>query len=337
MNSFGNAFNVEIFGESHGKCVGVTLDGVPSGVQLTPDDFYHDIDRRRPCSVGTTSRKESDQPIILAGVLDGYTTGSPITIIFENANVRSVDYAKFDGHYRPSHVDFVATNKYGPHVDLRGGGAFSGRLTLPLVAAGTVAKKLLHPSEISSRILSIGGLPYGEHELLLKEVMKDGDSLGGLIECTVDNLPVGLGEPFFDSVESIISHVVFSIPAVKGVEFGSGFKSATMRGSEHNDPIISSCGKTSSNNAGGIVGGITNGNQLLLRVAVKPTASISKVQMTWNDKTSSIEPLRATGRHDSCIALRAPVVIESAVAIALAQFSLPTRSENKYVCQTTLE
>jgi len=321
MNSFGNAFKVEIFGQTHGKCVGITIDGVPSGLPLAPETFFADIDRRRPGATGTTSRKEADIPEILSGVLDGFTTGNPITIIFQNSNVRSEDYAKFDGHWRPSHVDFVASKKFGAHVDLRGGGAFSGRLTLPLVAAGTIAKKLISPAVISSRVISIGGVPYGQHEELLNQAMKEGDSLGGLIECTVDNLPVGLGEPFFDSVESVISHLIFSIPAVKGVEFGSGFGAASMRGSQHNDPIVSSNGKTSSNNAGGIVGGITNGNQLLLRAAIKPTASISQTQMTWNDKTSSIEPLRATGRHDSCIALRAPVVIESAVAIALAQFS----------------
>lgn len=323
MNSFGNAFKVEIFGESHGKSVGVTIDGVPAGIPLSAEMFSADIDRRRPSSIGTTARLESDIPLIMSGVRDKVTTGSPITILFENGNVRSSDYSEFEQHWRPSHVDFVARRKYGPHVDLRGGGAFSGRLTLPLVAAGTIAKILINPIAVSSRIVSIGGVTYGEHEDLLKEVMSRGDSLGGIIECAADNIPAGLGDPFFDSVESIISHIVFSVPAVRGVEFGTGFAAASMRGSEHNDPIINADGKTLSNNAGGIVGGITNGNKILLRVAIKPTATISKEQMTWNNATGKMEPLVAKGRHDSCIALRAPVVIESAVAIALAQFAIP--------------
>jgi len=327
MNSFGNKFKVEIFGESHGQCVGVTLDGVPAGIAMSVEDFSVDVDRRRPSSKGTTSRKESDIPVFLSGVYDDHTNGNPLTIIFKNENTRSQDYKNLSKHYRPSHIDFVASCKYGQFADLRGGGAFSGRLTLPLVAAGVVAKKILQKQlertlEFNSNIISVGGVPFGQHEQLLGDAMKNGDSLGGIIECSVNGLPVGLGEPFFDSIESVLSHLLFAIPAVKGVEFGAGFHAASMKGSEHNDPIISHDGKTKTNNAGGVVGGITNGNLLVFRVVVKPTASISREQMTWNDDTGKVESLRVKGRHDSCIALRAPVVVESAAAIGLAQFVL---------------
>ncbi len=320
MNTFGRIFKISIFGESHGKSVGVTVDGCPSGIDLCKDDFLADLARRRAGAKGTTPRKEKDLPEIISGVFNGKTTGAPITILFRNENTRSKDYSHLKVTPRPGHADFVALKKYKGYNDYRGGGHFSGRLTLALVAAGVIAKKIIIPVSISAKLLEAGG--QSDIEKAIDEALKKRESIGGIVSCSAINLPVGWGEPFFDSIESVISHLVFSIPAIKGIEFGSGFQAAKMTGSEHNDEIIDPEGRTKTNHAGGINGGITNGNELYFKVAVKPTSSISLAQETINLKTRQTELLEIKGRHDACIALRVPVVLEAVTAIALADFKL---------------
>jgi len=307
MNTFGNKFKVSIFGESHGACIGVTLDGVPPGLPLTEEDFSEDLLRRKAGAPGTTPRIEADEPEIVSGVFDGHTTGAPVTLLFRNENTRSEDYGQFRSHPRPGHADFTANIKYGGYNDLRGGGPFSGRLTLGLVAAGAVAKKMLPSVRFRAALTEVGGLtdPQAWPEAL-EAARSEGDSLGGVVECTVEGLPVGLGEPFWDSVESLVSHAVFAIPGVRGIEFGNGFAAARMKGSEHID-LLQEQGPV-TNHAGGVNGGITNGNPLVFRVAFKPTASIAKAGIP--------------GRHDTCFALRTPVIVEAAAALVLADLSL---------------
>jgi chorismate synthase len=320
MNSFGRIFRVSIFGESHGECVGINIDGCPAGLSLNVDDFTTDIERRKAGAKGTTPRKETDLPKILNGVFNGKTTGFPITIIFDNANTRSGDYEKQRAVPRPGHADWVASQKFGGFEDYRGGGHFSGRLTVCLVAAGVIAKKLLDQIKVEATILEIGG--ETDPEKGLQKAIDAKDSIGGIVECKVNGLPVGLGEPFFDSAESLISHAVFAIPAVRGVEFGTGFAAAKMFGIEHNDAIIDASGKTKTNHAGGIVGGISNGNELVFRIAIKPTSSTPKEQHTLNVETGNVESFSVKGRHDLCIALRVPVVLEAVTAFVLADLML---------------
>lgn len=325
MNSFGTLFRINIFGESHGPSVGVVLDGCPAGISLNAADFVADIERRKGgMQKGTTPRKEDDLPIFLSGVFNGKTTGAPLTIIFENNNTRSGDYEKLRSFPRPGHADFVASQKFGGYEDYRGGGHFSGRLTVCLVAAGVVAKKilLLAQKEIScaATITEIGG--EADIEKGLQKAIDAKDSVGGIVECVVKNLPIGLGEPFFNSAESLISHAVFAIPAIKGIEFGSGFAAAKMFGSQHNDALQNKEGKTATNYAGGILGGITNANDLLFRVAVKPTSSTPKEQQTLNIDTDNVESFSVKGRHDLCIALRVPVVLEAVTAFVLVDLLL---------------
>jgi chorismate synthase len=321
MNSFGRNFRVTIFGESHGEALGVVVDGVPAGIPLSVADFEGDLARRRSGGVGTTPRREADVPQIVSGVFEGVTTGAPLTVLFRNEDTRSGDYDKLVEHPRPSHADWVASQKFGGHNDYRGGGHFSGRVSLGLVAAGVVAKKILKGVNISASIIEVGGeTDPVMFASVVADAVRAGDSVGGVVECRVTGVPVGWGEPFLDSVESVVAHLLFSIPAVKGVEFGSGFAGVTQRGSANNDPIIASDGTTASNNAGGINGGITNGNEIVVRIAVKPTASIALPQQTWNFRTGRVEELTIGGRHDACIALRVPPVAEAAVAIALADF-----------------
>lgn len=494
MNSFGRLFRISIFGESHGECVGITIDGCPAGLALSPDDMLPDLERRKGGKQkGTTPREEADEPLIKSGVFNGYTTGFPITILFENKNTRSEDYAKQRSIPRPGHADWVAHQKFGGFEDYRGGGHFSARLTTGIVAAGAIAKKLLlqvntslqtplpgrgaypdsvnpgyitdspgswkilvefaknnrknpteaedklwqsvrnrkihgykfrrqHPvnsyipdfvclerkliieidgeyhdtvkqkeydslrekwlaaasykmlrftneqvlNDIDSVIKAIGdkllslteeesnpvksgsGSPSpmerelegevknkitihaeviaiaGEKDLEkgLQKAIDAKDSVGGLIECRVTGLPAGLGEPYFDSVESVLSHILFAIPAVRGVEFGTGFAAAAMFGSEHNDAIETMSGKTRTNHAGGVVGGISNGNELVFRLAVKPTSSTPKEQNSLNWDTGTTENFSIRGRHDLCVALRAPVIVEAVTAIVLADFML---------------
>lgn len=325
MNSFGRIFRVSIFGESHGESVGVVVDGCRPGVPLTVEDFLADLERRKGgMQKGTTPRKEDDLPIFKSGIFNGHSTGAPITILFENNNTRSGDYEKQRSVPRPGHADFVAHQKYGGFEDYRGGGHFSGRLTVAVVAAGVIAKKLLGRMEVRASILEIGGL--SDAEAGLQKAIDAKDSVGGIVECRVSNVPLGLGEPFYDSVESLLAHAIFSIPAVKGIEFGTGFAAARMFGSEHNDAITDASGKTKTNHAGGVVGGITNGNELVFRIAVKPTSSTPKEQETLNWDTGAVEPFAVRGRHDLCIALRVPVVLEAMTAIVLAD--LLTLSKN---------
>ena len=364
MNTFGNRFRISIFGESHGPYIGVTVDGVLPGVPLTSADFSKDLARRKAGALGTTPRVEADLPEIISGVYEGHTTGAPLTILFRNENTRSEDYEGFREHPRPGHADFTANLKYGGFNDPRGGGHFSGRVTLGLVAAGVIAKKMMDFASFHASLISVGGSSdAAAWPDLLTAAAAEGDSLGGVVECTVEGLPVGLGEPFWDSVESLISHAVFAIPGVRGIEFGDGFAAAAMHGSEHNDPFPEhkchhddpdhqcchegehSCHSEDSpchserseeshscqchgeqeeghhccgrhrrlqppltNHAGGVNGGITNGNPLVFRVAFKPTASIAKAGIP--------------GRHDVCFALRTPVIVEAVAAIVLVDLAL---------------
>lgn len=320
MNSYGRIFRVHIFGESHGPAVGVTIDGCPAGIALSTEDFEKDIERRKAGAAGTTPRKEDDIPEILSGVFNNITTGAPITIIFRNNNTRSADYEALRDTPRPGHADFVLHKKFDGFNDYRGGGHSSGRLTVCLVAAGVVAKKVLNGIAINATLVEAGG--NTDIEAAIQKAVEEQDSIGGIVSCSVKGLPAGLGEPFFDSAESLISHIAFSIPAIKGIEFGSGFSAAKMKGSEHNDAFTDADGTTKTNNAGGINGGITNGNELTFRIAIKPTSSTPKEQQTWNNKTQQVEAFAVKGRHDLCIALRVPVVAEAAAAIAVADLLL---------------
>ncbi|MDD3635553.1 MAG: chorismate synthase [Bacteroidales bacterium] len=320
MNIFGRIFRISIFGESHGPAIGVTIDGVSAGMPLTVNDFLPDLKRRQSGAKGTTPRVEEDMPEIVSGWMNGHTTGAPLTILFRNSNIRSGDYDNIAKTPRPGHADFAAHVKFGGHNDIRGGGHFSGRLTLALVAAGVVAKKMVEPIDIEAKVISVGG--SCEIEETIDRVLEQGDSVGGIVECRANGIPVGLGEPFFDSVESVISHLAYAVPAIKGIEFGSGFASASMNGSRHNDPILDATGRTATNHAGGITGGLTNGNELVFRVAVKPTSSIGMPQNTHSIETDRVEELVINGRHDACIALRVPVVMEAITAIALVDFRL---------------
>ena len=335
MNTIGRKFRVSIFGESHGDLIGVVLDGVPAGLELSGQDFEQDILRRKSGAKGTTPRIETDCPMIVSGVFEGHTTGAPLTITFKNTNTHSSDYELFAAMPRPGHADLTAALKWDDCQDPRGGGHFSGRLTLPIVAAGVVAKKMLADATmlddapvtaVQARIVELGGIASGDsdsHKMtgqwqeVIDQAIKEGDSLGAVIECTVPEIDPGYGEPFWDSVESLIAHAVFAIPGVRGIEFGDGFQAARMKGSEHNDPIGPD-GRPLKNGAGGANGGITNGAPLTFRVAFKPTSSIRKAQQTFNFLTGGMDTLEVPGRHDVCFALRAPVVVEAMTAIVLA-------------------
>ena len=334
MNTFGRRFRVSVFGESHGELIGVVLDGVPAGLELDVMDFAADITRRKSGAKGTTPRIESDVPKIVSGVFEGHTTGAPLTIVFANDNTRSEDYSIFAAMPRPGHADLTAAIKWDDCQDPRGSGHFSGRLTLPIVAAGTVAKKILADitildetpcDSITSEIVELGGIPADETQNqwrnIIDAAIKEGDSLGAVIECTVNQIDPGYGEPFWDSVEAVISHAIFSIPGVRGIEFGDGFKAAAMKGSEHNDPIGSD-GRPIKNGAGGVNGGITNGAPVTFKVAFKPTSSIRRPQQTFNFVNGEMDTLEVPGRHDVCFALRAPVVVEAMTAISLADLAL---------------
>ncbi len=321
MNQFGQQYRVSIFGESHGNCVGLTVDGLPAGLPLSMEDFLHDMERRKGgTQKGVTPRQEDDVPVFLTGLFQGRTTGAPLTIIFENKNTRSGDYQKQRSVPRPGHADWTANKKFGGFEDFRGGGHFSGRLTASVVAAGVIAKKLLGEIVVNATILEIGG--ETDLEKGLEKAIAEKDSVGGIVECIVRGLPAGLGEPFWDSVESLISHAVFAIPAVRGIEFGTGFGAAKMFGADHNDAILNAEGNTRTNHAGGVVGGITNGNELVFRIAIKPTSSTPKEQLTLNWETNELETFSVKGRHDLCIALRVPPVLEAVTAMVLADLMM---------------
>ena len=315
MNTYGKNFTITIFGESHGKCTGAVIDGVPAGTAICESDFARALERRRNgdisgLSQGTTARKEEDLPVILSGVLDGKATGSPIAVIFENKDCRSSDYGQFRDQPRPSHADFAANAKFSGFNDIRGGGQFSGRMTLPLAAAGVLAFKALEQKgfslSIKSRIKAIQGeADEKKWSGLIQQAKADGDSLGGEVECRIDGLAAGVGE-FGDFSDS---------PEGKN-------KASLMKGSEFNDPIIDSQGHTSTNHSGGINGGLSNGNPVVFTLDIRPAASIAKAQQTFNFKSGKTEKLSIGGRHDACIALRCPVIAESVAAIALADILL---------------
>lgn len=280
-----------------------------------------DLERRKGGQgKGTTPRKEDDHPLIKSGVFNGRTTGFPITILFENKNTRSEDYEKQRSIPRPGHADWVAHQKFGGHEDYRGGGHFSARLTAGIVAAGAIAKKLMKNLNIKAEVTEIAG--EKDLDKGLQKAIEARDSVGGIVECRVTGMPVGLGEPYFDSLESSLAHIVFAIPAVRGIEFGTGFAAAKMFGSEHNDAIENREGKTRTNHAGGVVGGISNGNELVFRLAIKPASSTPKKQNSLNWETGQTGDFSVQGRHDLCVALRAPVIVEAVTAIVLADFML---------------
>lgn len=319
MNSFGKIFRVSIYGESHGPEIGVLIDGCPVGIQIKELDFISALNRRKPGLLGTTSRIEKDFPLIKSGVYRGFTSGTPILIAFTNENTISQDY-NFDGFFRPGHADFTSHKKYNGYNDPNGSGHFSGRLTIGLVTAGVLALKVIPECKISAQLISVGGST--DINRTVTETQNAGDSIGGVVECCISNVPIGLGEPFFNSIESLISHAIFSIPGAKAIEFGNGFESASAFGSEFNDRFSNISGRTATNHAGGINGGISNGNEIVFRVYFKPASSIAKPQHTLNFNTNSIDEFNIKGRHDACYALRTPVVVEAVAAIVLADLKL---------------
>jgi chorismate synthase len=351
-SSFGDLFRVTLFGESHGSCIGVVIDGCPAGLALTEADIQGDVDKRKPVSqAGQTPRMEEDEVQILSGVFKGRTTGAPVCLLVWNKDTDSSVYENIRNTPRPSHADYTAFVKYGGFNDYRGGGRFSGRVTVGLVMAGAVAKKILSLKgiEVLAHTIQLGSVKAGEStyqqirtgtyknalrcadaaaaKMMLKEIKKaemEGDSLGGIIEGIALNLPAGLGEPFFDTLEGQLSKALFAIPAVKGVEFGAGFSAAGTKGSENNDPFKIKSGKivTASNNAGGILGGISSGMPLILRAAVKPTPSIAQKQMSVNLETRRETQMAVKGRHDVCLAPRITIIVESMMAVTLCDFAL---------------
>ncbi|MFH1169596.1 MAG: chorismate synthase [Chloroflexota bacterium] len=351
-NSLGQLFRVTSFGESHGRCVGVVVDGCPAGLPVTEEDIQKELDRRRPgAGTGATGRQEADRVEIISGVYNGVATGAPICLLTWNRDADSADYDKNRYLLRPGHADYTAFVKYGGFNDYRGGGRFSGRITAGFVMAGAVARKLLGLKgiEVLAHTVAIGGIkaqPKGFDEIkeavagdplrcadpqasramdaLIEQAKAGGDSLGGVIEGMARNLPAGLGEPVFDTLDGELAKALLAIPAVKGVDFGSGFAVAGLKGSENNDLFTLREGGivTETNNAGGILGGISNGMPLLLRVAVKPTASISRSQPTVDIKGMKATSLSIRGRHDACIVPRAVPVVEAMMAVVLCDFAL---------------
>ena len=349
-STYGEQLKLSIFGQSHGPAIGMTLDGIPAGLPVDMDKLQAFLNRRAPGQNDhSTTRKEADRPEFLAGILNGYTCGAPIAAVIHNTNTRSDDYENLKDSPRPGHADYTAQVKYGGYQDVAGGGHFSGRLTAPLCIAGGLCKQWLEQIgiRIAAHIVAIGGVVdepgvyidwvnpdldliqpnfpvlNPESGIKMKEAIAsakaDGDSVGGLIECIAVGLPVGLGEPMFGGMESKIAQIVYGIPAVKGLNFGSGFAGAYMRGSENNDQYIIEDGKirTKRNYAGGILGGITNGMPLVFEVAIKPTPSIAKPQKSISLSRMEEVDLTVTGRHDPCIVPRAVPVIEAAAAIAI--------------------
>ncbi|HOE04425.1 MAG TPA: chorismate synthase [Bacteroidales bacterium] len=324
MNTFGNIFTVQLFGASHAPEIGVIIEGCPAGVPLTVDDFLSALHRRKPLVSGTTARLEDDIPELRRGVSNNYTTGDTIEIAFKNNNTRPQDY-DFGGFYRPGHADYTSAVKYGHEKTLSGGGFFSGRTTVALVAAGIVAAKITPGVSYQAFLKEIGG--SSDFEAVVSAAVVSGDSLGGIVHCDIFGVPAGLGEPYFDSLESLMSHAMFSIPGIKAISFGDGIRAASMKGSEFNDCYSGDHGKTFTNHAGGIQGGISNGNPISFDVYVRPPSSISKPQISFNSLTGKIEEFSVPGRHDVCFALRLPVVIEMMAACVVADATL--RASNK--------
>ena len=350
-NSFGKLFTITSFGESHGRCVGVTIDGCPAGLPLNEEDIQREVNKRKPTSPIATTRAEEEKVEILSGIFNGHTTGAPICLLIWNKDIDSSEYEKKRFLPRPGHADYTAFIKYGGFNDFRGGGRFSGRITATFVMAGAVAKKLLNliGIEVLAHTIEIGGIkakPKGLDEIrgnveknplkcadpdaakemlqVVEKAREEGDSIGGIIEGTALNVPVGMGEPAFDTLEGDLAKALFAIPAVKGVEFGSGFSAAGKRGSENNDPFTIKNGKvvTVTNNAGGILGGISNGMPIVVRAAIKPTPSIARSQETVDMKKMQSASLEVKGRHDTCIVPRAVPAVEAMIAITLCDFAM---------------
>jgi chorismate synthase len=348
-NTIGKEFAVTTFGESHGECVGFVLDGCPAGLPLSETDVQTELDRRIPSKTGIVSgRIEKDRVNIQSGVFNGFTTGAPISMTVENKETQSSDYEMIKEMPRPGHADYTAGIKYGRFNDYRGGGRFSGRVTVALIMAGAIAKKLLNTVDVDvlAYTKAIGSVKMSESpsaeeikerkyqtavrcpdlacakkmEEAIIQVRKESDSLGGIIECTAFDVPAGVGDPLFDSLDADIAKILLSIPAVKGVEFGAGFEAAELKGSENNDAYRIQRGRviTSTNKSGGILGGMSSGMPIVVRVAVKPTPSIGKEQKTVNISKMKDATIKVTGRHDPCVVPKAVPVVESAVAIVLA-------------------
>ncbi len=329
MNTFGDKFRLTLIGGSHTPALSVEIEGVPAGISLTEEDFMRDIVRRKGGGLGKTPRVENDMPRVIRGIESGRTTGTTVKLSFDNNNIRIDDYAAFRAVPRPGHADYTRKIKYGTESLSEGAGMFSGRMTLPIVAAGVIAKKIISPISVQAYLTEVGGVKLPKELAqegflsndiirLLEKTTADGDSLGGVVECVCENVPAGLGEPFFASVESEIARLAFSIPGVRGIEFGDGFEASRRLGSQHNDAICDSTGSTFTNGCGGVNGGITNGNSIVFRIAFKPTSSIAKEQHSFNFSSGRMESFRVGGRHDVCFALRTPVVVESIAAIYFA-------------------
>lgn len=351
-NSIGKLFTVTSYGESHGKCIGVIVDGCPAGLAIAETDIQNEVDKRRPGeSPAATDRREKDRVEILSGISSGLTTGAPVCLLIRNEDIDDSDYEKIRYKLRPGHADYTAHVKYGGYHDWRGGGRFSGRITAGFVMAGAVAKKALSTigAEIIAHTVEIGGIAARAVDLaeimknslidplhcadsaasqrmteLIAKVKEEGDSLGGIIEGIAVNVPIGLGEPVFDNLDGELAKALLSIPAVKGVEFGAGFSAARLKGSQNNDPFRVEGGKviTTTNNSGGINGGISNGMPLVVRVAVKPTSSIAIEQESVDISTMENTTITVGGRHDVCIVPRAVVVVEAMMAVTLCDFAM---------------
>jgi len=318
VNSYGTLFKVTIFGESHQQAVGVIVDGIIPGTKIDMDLIQSDLEKRKPGAIGTTPRHEKDEVHMVSGVFNGVATGSPICAMIENLNIKSKDYEHLKKQPRPGHADFVSQIKYKGYQDYRGGGRFSGRLTAAIVVAGSLAKMMI-PFKLSHTLKQVGTLTEIEKlDEYIEKIAQEGDSIGGIIELKATSMMVGLGEPFFQKLDAEIGKMMLSMPAVKGVEIGTGFSGVHMLGSQFNDEIMNEDGHTKTNHSGGITGGISNGNDLIIKVMVKPTSSIQKTQETYDFELKSVKSLDIGGRHDVAIVRRAGIVLENALAIVLA-------------------
>lgn len=360
-NNFGTNISMTIFGESHGPCIGITLDGLPAGFKINLKKINDDMEKRKAKGSISTQRHEDDEVEIVSGFFNGYTTGTALTILIKNKNTQSKDYSDIQYRLRPGHADFSAYEKYHGFQDYRGGGHFSGRLTAPIVAAGSICRQILETKNILigshiEQLYALHDAPFSNNidelkkqiqtlnkkefatldeqvaqnmEQAILEAKNEQDSIGGILESAIINLPAGIGEPFFDSIESILAHLLFSIPAVKGVSFGAGFQMASKKGSEANDAfIMNDTIQTKTNNNGGINGGISNGMPIIIHTCIKPTPSIYKTQETVDYKTKESQTLNIKGRHDPCILHRARIVVDSMIAFGILDLLMSNNANN---------
>lgn len=360
-NNFGTNISMTIFGESHGPCIGITLDGLPAGFKINLERIKEDMEKRKAKGSISTQRHEDDEVEIVSGFFNGYTTGTTLTILIQNKNTQSKDYSDIQYRLRPGHADFSAYEKYHGFQDYRGGGHFSGRLTAPIVAAGSICRQILETKNILigshiEQLYALHDAPFSNNidelkkqiqtlnkkefasldeqvaqnmEQAILEAKNEQDSIGGILESAIINLPAGIGEPFFDSIESILAHLLFSIPAVKGVSFGAGFQMASKKGSEANDAfIMNDTIQTKTNNNGGINGGISNGMPIIIHTCIKPTPSIYKIQETVDYKTKESQTLNIKGRHDPCILHRARIVVDSMIAFGILDLLMSNNANN---------